>query len=585
MRLNRHQEKAVQETNHSVVVACPGSGKTRVLVEKAAHLRKGAPDADIIIVTFTRQAADELRRRLTRKMASLARLRVATFHSLALQQLMGQSSSRICGPSEQQALLRGIAEAHLLPEDVRRFQQAADAYASGVSSALDNPDFQAAYDAYLELLAKHSALDVSHAILSAVNAMEAGEIHPFPCDYLLVDEVQDIDPTQIRWVVAHTKNGARLTVVGDDDQSIYGWRHSQGYRGMRQLEKHHRATVITLSTNYRSHDPVLGLAIRLIGHNVNRVPKDLFSAKGPGGSAHLHSRFWSDHDEALSCIEHAKAYDGKFAIIARTNRKLNLVASLLAEQEIPFSRPGGNQFWEAEEPALFLRLIGPVGLRDPLVQTILNAYLSPQDKAGRRQLAFNALDRALRAHPTTSNPNPRAAVVRDWLLEFCVLPTDPRRERFEQMVQLAHRYFCEMPGNLIARLEAVSRPKSTKEERIVLLTMHGAKGREFPGVWIIGCQDGTIPSRRSADLEEERRLLYVAITRAERDLNMSFAWNQLVDGGDSTRRLTPSRFLTVDMGLPVPEREQVPRPKAGAQTTHRSPPGPDLFEAPSYTDW
>ena len=85
MRLNRHQEKAVQQTNHSVVVACPGSGKTRVLVEKASHLRQGALGADIIIVTFTRQAADELRRRLTQKMASLSRLRVATFHSLRLE--------------------------------------------------------------------------------------------------------------------------------------------------------------------------------------------------------------------------------------------------------------------------------------------------------------------------------------------------------------------------------------------------------------------------------------------------------------------------------------------------------------------
>ena len=134
MKLNSDQLRAVECDSHSVVVACPGSGKTRVLVERAIRLRRMHPESEIVVVTFTPQAAAELRSRMEDKMATLARTRVATFHSLALQQLLARDQSRICGPAEQMAILRHAAQAHIPDKEFSAFRSAADAFTSGHSS-------------------------------------------------------------------------------------------------------------------------------------------------------------------------------------------------------------------------------------------------------------------------------------------------------------------------------------------------------------------------------------------------------------------------------------------------------------------
>ena len=294
-------------------------------------------------MTFTRQAAAEMRHRLVESLGDLSHIRVATFHSLALQQLVTATQMRICGPAEQMALLRLAAQAHLPDSEFRSFQSAADAYTSGQSDSLAKEEYQLAYDAYLQLLGDHSAVDFGHGVLRAVEGMESGTLRPFPCHHLLVDEVQDIDPTQVRWVIAHTSAGAQLTIVGDDDQSIYAFRHALGYRGMRALEAHHRSSRVELVVNYRSHREILGLAVRLINHNQERVPKDLLAAKGPGGSVSLHSRYWTDVDEDFAVARHVAATKDPWAVIARTNRKLDRVAHSLRMLRVPFSRPGRTQ--------------------------------------------------------------------------------------------------------------------------------------------------------------------------------------------------------------------------------------------------
>jgi len=273
MELNTNQRDAIHTKGHSIVVACPGSGKTRVLVERAAILAKENPTDHIVVVTFTRQAAGELRRRLEEKVASLAYLRVATFHSLALQQLLAISNTTICGPSQQLALMRRAASRWLPESKFVEFRQAVDAHTSGALSALNNSDFQKTYDEYLELLAEHAATDFGQGVLMAAEGMETGALAPLLCDHLLVDEVQDIDKTQIRWIRAHTTRGATLTVVGDDDQSVYAFRNAQGHAGMQHLQQAHQASLVTLSVNYRSHSEILGMAKKLIDKNIRPCPR------------------------------------------------------------------------------------------------------------------------------------------------------------------------------------------------------------------------------------------------------------------------------------------------------------------------
>lgn len=563
MRLNPEQEAAVHAKGHCVVLACPGSGKTRVLVERSAKLAKENPDSQQVLVTFTRQAAGELGRRLEKKLVDLARVRIATFHALALQQVILNDQTRICSPSEQLVLQRLAAQAHLPDKDFMRFRSAVDSYTSGNLSALDCSAFQLAYESYLELLAEHSAIDFGQALLRAVKGMRAGTIKPYPCDYLLVDEVQDIDPTQVRWVREHTDAGATLMIVGDDDQSIYGFRSALGIRGMRYLGEAHSASEVFLSTNYRSHVEILGLAMSLIGQNAERVAKDLRSAKGAGGSVKLHSRYWKDLDEDEAIVNHLRSSEKPWAVIARTNRKLDRIGHALRTLKVPFVRPGRTRFWDTEIPSLFLRLLDAHALRDRLTLAAARLRCAPSsDKSKTEPEGIRILRRALKRDSGRAGAQECIDAVADWLSNHVNGIAPDRLAQQRRLIQHCRQYLSDMDGSLSARLQQARRPASDDEERITLLTMHGAKGMEFDSVWIAGCQDGVIPSKRSDDIEEERRLLYVAMTRAERCLHISFAWNQEITPEERQpylKRLTPSRFLTADLKIPIPGRDQVKR--------------------------
>lgn len=220
MELNQRQTAAVTHQGNAVLVACPGSGKTRVLIERIVRIASAAPDDRFIVVTFTRQAAAELRQRLEGRVANLQQVKVATFHALALHQLILSDTKRICGPSQQVALLRQASRAFVPPEEFRLFQEAVDQHTSGHSDALDDPEHQAAYDACLDLLEKNKVVDFSQGILSVVQGMDDGSIPPLSTEHLLVDEVQDVDPVQLRWILHHAAQTISLTAVDDDDQSM-----------------------------------------------------------------------------------------------------------------------------------------------------------------------------------------------------------------------------------------------------------------------------------------------------------------------------------------------------------------------------
>lgn len=557
MHLNDPQRATVEHDGHLVIVAIPGSGKTRCLVERTARLRSEDPTAPIIVVTFTREAAKEVRERLNQRLPSLARTQVATFHALALQQLLSGKSARVCSPGDQRALLR---RAWLETGDDSAFPafvSAVDGFTCGNASALGSLDFAAGYDRYLELLLQLSAIDFSQAILQAVDGMEGGQLRPLPCQHLLVDEVQDIDATQLRWVAAHVQAGAVLTVVGDDDQAIYGFRNSAGIEGMREIVRAYSSRVITLATNYRSHSEILSWASRLIGHNTNRIPKSLLSHKGPGGNVYLHDQCLTDLDEAEVLASYAKASDERFAVIARTNAKLDLVAGVLDDHGIPFSRPGRAKFWESEEPALFLGLLGPMGLHDPLTYSAActRAGVCPEAK---EPAPISELRSILAEYRHLPDPSQAIHAVTEWLHNNMRGVGADRREGVHRVIDACRSAFLKMRGSLSDRIALALRPGPTKTERVSLLTMHGAKGLEFDTAWIVGCQADTIPSKKADSIEEERRLLYVAMTRAERTLHLSFAWNQVYtrrsgerEGHTYLRPRGPSSFLTIDLGLQV----------------------------------
>ncbi|MGF6960803.1 superfamily I DNA/RNA helicase [Paraburkholderia youngii] len=278
--LNPQQREVAERRGHCVAIACPGAGKTKTIAAKAALLLSD-PAAIVGAVTFSKDAAVELRDRIlalagdgTRK-----RLIAGTFHSLAFRQL---GKRDIATDGDRMALIaRVIAELGLdcKPEDVVPVIEGIKTNFGRVEAGTGDAQIYAAYQASLE---RNGKIDFQDMLRLAVAGMEAGDIEPYHFTDLLVDEFQDTDPLQYRWVELHAQAGANVTVVGDDDQSIYGFRAALGFRGMESFATSFNARRVVLGSNYRCHDEILSAADRVIRNNADRILKVLRAERGPG---------------------------------------------------------------------------------------------------------------------------------------------------------------------------------------------------------------------------------------------------------------------------------------------------------------
>lgn len=575
MDLNAQQREAVRYAGHSVIVACPGSGKTRVLIEKAAHILERIPSSRIIVVTFTREAAQEVRNRLKQRVPSeLGRIQAETFHALAIRHVFAAGLfQNLLGPGQQAALMRRAwnhACADLPWDD---FVRAVEARASGRPLPPPAPTFDEAFDHYLGLLEHHSAVDFGQVIVQAVQRMRAGTLAPLPCTHLLLDEVQDVDPLQLDWAFVHAEKGAALTLVGDDDQSIYGWRGALGYDAVKRAMAHIRARLLFLEVNYRSRAEILGLAARLIRANQSRVAKQLHSHRGPGGRVALQPAGDSQR-EVEQIVQTVRSDPGEWAILARSNFKLDEVERGLVVAGVPYSRPGKASFWEAEGPSLLLALLTNPHAPDLLTLTSALAHCGvpetdiPRVTAGgvldvpARQASVDfvtpdrvrSLQRVLRSI-ANAPANDAIKLASDWLLQ-----NRSQRAAPAPAIQAAAHALRSLSGTLIERLRFVRHQKPDREGAgVTLATFHGAKGREWKRVVVCGLIEGLVPSRKAESIEEERRLLYVAMTRAEDELVLTFPFLVVQESFGRIRRMqaTPSRFLTMDLGIDVNAQARV----------------------------
>jgi superfamily I DNA/RNA helicase len=557
MALNEQQSAAVACDTHAVVIACPGSGKTRVLVERAVRLLATQKTARVVIVTFTRQAAAEIRRRLAARVPrERNRVEAQTFHALAIRHLLAAGLCReLVGPGTQAGLLRRAWVHAGEPIPWLDFVRAVETRASGQSVAHCDDGMEAAFDHYLALLEQHAAVDLSRSILHAVERIRSGHLAPLAATHLLVDEYQDADAAQVEWVLAHTERGAVLTAVGDDDQAIYGFRGSLGHGAVADTARRLEARSLALEVNYRSHSEIVGLGARLVQANRTRVPKTLRSARGPGGRVVLMP--YPDADRELEDLAVTVASrPAEWAVIARSNAVLDTVERALTSTGVPYVRPGRSDFWQQEATSLLLALLerspSPLtrgaalslaGVSENDIQAVLAGRLSQATPQGRQAAA--SLDTLL-SRAATASPPDAVAAVSDWLLA-----RHPPHSSACRLLGSAAMTLKRLTGSLDDRLRFVRSPCTPEAERgLQLLTMHAAKGREFRRVWLPSLVDGVVPHLRATDTEEERRLLYVAMTRAEDELVLSFAWRRALSAsGRSGSLQTPSRFLTIDLGI------------------------------------
>lgn len=595
--LNPEQRRAVEFiTGPSLIVAGPGSGKTRVLTHKVAYLIKerGISPEEILAVTFTNKAAEEMRARVAKLLGNpvirgdklkspdylvtrLPNLWINTFHSTCAKILRQDGgaiqiprSFTIYDENDQKDLIKvilketGVQGGRFSPAAVR-------AAISGAKNELVNAEeyralaegyFQETvaeiFPRYQEELRKANALDFDDLLTKTVQLLKN---HPRILAswrdrfrYVLIDEYQDTNRAQYIFVQMLSQNHQNLTVVGDMSQAIYSWRGADFRNILRFQKDYPQAKIFRLARNYRSTKKIISAAKALIEHNRNHLPLELWTQNEEGLPIVLYAAE-NELDEALYLSTQVAAMlsDGKvkrfsdFAVLYRTNAQSRVLEEAFIRAGIPYVLIGGTKFYarkEIKDVLAYLRLI--LNPNDKV-------SLRRAEKTGKRRLQkFLQLagEEITSLHPIQILDK---ILKRTDYLAWLDDGTEEGQSRIENVKEL--RSVATSFGSLPEFLEHVAlvepsdrlttRSPNRSFDAISLMTLHAAKGLEFPAVFITGMEEGLLPHSRSAgspdELEEERRLCYVGMTRTQRELHLCFARERLFFGTRSVN--APSRFL------------------------------------------
>jgi DNA helicase-2/ATP-dependent DNA helicase PcrA len=619
--LNPEQLAAVtlqegESAGHALVLAGAGSGKTRVLTTRIAWLIKSGhvTPGGVLAVTFTNKAAREMLTRLTAMLPVSPRgLWIGTFHGLSNRLLRAHHQDaglprefQILDTQDQLSAVKRLArslnidEDRFPPRDLQRFinsQKEEGLRARDVPAGDDltrrQVEFFAAYDAQCQ---KEGVADFTELLLRSYELLNRNEVlrkhYQARFRHILVDEFQDTNRLQYRWLKLFAGPESRLFAVGDDDQSIYGFRGAN-VGNLAEFEKEYsRGQVIRLEQNYRSQGNILDAANALIAHNAKRLGKNLWTAAGAGEPLRVFEG-QSDADEARWMVEEIKALqrDGsrldQIAVLYRSNAQSRVLEHALFTAALPYRVYGGLRFFERAEvkhalaylrliasPAddnAFLRVVNfPTrGIGARTVEALQDAAKAAATSLYETALAqpgksapFVALVESMREETEglTLAEKVEYVVAKSGLADHYKAEREgaERLENLNELVNAAAAFSSEdiviesgeeadpLTAFLThAALEAGEHQAGEGQDALQLMTMHSAKGLEFDAVFVSGLEEGLFPHEQSLlekdGVEEERRLMYVAITRARKRLHLSFAQTRLLHG--QTRYNLPSRFL------------------------------------------
>ena len=626
--LNPRQREAVRYLDGPLLVlAGAGSGKTRVITAKIAHLieQAGVAARHITAVTFTNKAAREMKERVGHLLGAEASrgLSISTFHTLGLTILRRELEAAglrrgftILDEQDVEQLLRELGKRNEADRDtLQRARWRISAWKNeliepdaAIAQAEDDLDayYAALYGAYQRALRAYNAVDFDDLILLPVKLLDTNpalrERWQNRIRYLLVDEYQDTNGAQYALVRLLVGVRAALTVVGDDDQSIYAWRGARPENLARLREDYPRLRVIKLEQNYRSTGRILRAANTLIANNEHLFDKRLWSELGPGDPLRVITcRDEEDEaDRVISEIIHQRFNSGapyaSFAILYRGNHQARPFEKALRTQNIPYFLSGGTSFFarsEIKDVMAYLRLIANPD-DDSALLRIIN---TPRREIGSNTLEALAgyaaergcnlfaaiselgLDQRLKPRPLSRlrelsawlgelarSADSQAPVetvrrlldgiaYRDWLDQTSgnEKAAGRRWENVEELLGWLERLQQneqrgDSLGSMVNHLSLLDILERQDEEasgdRVVLMTLHGAKGLEFPHVFLVGMEEELLPHRSSIEednIAEERRLAYVGVTRAQRTLVMTYAERRRRAG--ELTRCDPSRFL------------------------------------------
>ncbi|HSN17806.1 MAG TPA: DNA helicase Rep [Gammaproteobacteria bacterium] len=627
-RLNPAQRAAAEYLDGPLLVlAGAGSGKTRVITRKIAHMvgDRGIKPENIAAVTFTNKAAREMKARVGELLSEerAEGLTVSTFHTLGMR-ILREEHARIgyrrgftlFDAEDSLTLLRELLKVERAEkaEVLEKAQWQISAWKSGlltpeeaVQKAGSDHDRRHArlYLDYQRNLQAYNAMDFDDLISKPVHLLEgdaeARDKWQARLRYLLVDEYQDTNAAQYRLLKLLAGTRAAFTAVGDDDQSIYSWRGAEPKNLSLLKEDFPQLKVVKLEQNYRSTRRILRVANKLIGNNPHLFEKSLWSDLGEGEPVRLvpcPDAAAEAERVATEISAHKlrhKSRNGDFAILYRSNHQSRLFEKALREQKLNYDISGGTSFFDRgevrdlvaylrllvnpEDDSAFLRIVNlPRRELGPVTLEKLGAY------AGSRHISlFGAcFELGLREHvqeraaaklhefaiwvsktAEAAESEPAAAVVkqmlediryRGWLEESAKdLPTAERKwENVQEFVGWLEKPYGRNDGGTLADtlgklalMDMLDRNADDKnQDAVQLMTLHAAKGLEFPHVFLVGMEEEILPHRNSLEgdsVEEERRLCYVGITRARQTLTLSYADKRKKYGEEIA--CEPSRFL------------------------------------------
>lgn len=580
-KLNPPQQEAVTYNGgHLLVLAGAGSGKTKVLTHRAAWLvTEGLATADqVLLMTFTNKAAGEMKERIEKLIAGTPPA-AGTFHSFCakLLRVSGKAigippSFIIFDSSDTKDALADIIKSLNLSEAYKPAAIAAiisDAKNQMLSplayAEINKGDFQEKvfliYNQYEKTLTEIGALDFDDLLIKAIKLLEeskeARDRWQNKYKYILVDEWQDTNKVQYHLTKLLLGKDGLITAVGDASQSIYGWRGAD-YRNINYLMRDFPAIkVINLEQNYRSTQTILTAANSVIAKNTSHPILKLWTQKNGGEKIHMRvcKSGLSEASFVTGEIAHLTR-DGHnlqdFAVLYRTNAQSRVLEEALLHQGIPYVLVGGVRFYERKEikdVLAYLRLLA--NPKDTvskkrvakLGKTRLGKFQEFKEEVGTKPESFTTLELL------------DGVLTNIGYLELYEKETEENIARLENIKELRSvaTQFPDIHEFLenVALVEAeqtsrgVTQIGNGKKEAVTLMTLHAAKGLEFPIVFIVGMEEGLFPHSRSlwdtAQLEEERRLAYVGITRAKDRLYISYATRRLFFGQNSSN--PPSRFI------------------------------------------
>lgn len=627
--LNDKQREAVAAPiGNYLVLAGAGSGKTRVLTHRIAWLIgvENVAESAILAVTFTNKAAAEMRHRIEYTLSQsgdnrLFGMWVGTFHSIANRLLRSHyldvnlpQDFQIMDTEDQQRLLKrllklhNIDEKHFPPKQVAWYinaQKDKGKRAKDIEHHNDPNEKKLVeiYQIYQDACDRAGLLDFAELLIRAYELLKNKpailQRYQQRFQHILIDEFQDTNNIQYDLIRLLAGGMSKVMIVGDDDQSIYGWRGAQVENIQRFLTDYDNAQTIRLEQNYRSTGNILSCANELISNNDNRLGKNLWTDSGDGEPVDIYCAF-NELDEArfvASQIKQWKEDEGDLAecaVLYRSNSQSRVIEEALIQANIPYRIYGGMRFFERQEikdALAYLRLIANrqddaafervintptrgIGDRtlDTLRQITRNRQItlwqaiqvaSQEEQLSGRSLSallrfvelINALDQETEQMSLAEQTD--FVIKKSGLYEMYKQEKgekgEVRIENLEELVTATKQFnkpdeaedLTELTAFLThASLEAGEAQASQHEDYVELMTLHSAKGLEFPRVFMVGVEEGLFPSGMSFDegrLQEERRLAYVGITRAKKKLTISYAESRRLYGKEE--RHVPSRFI------------------------------------------